>query len=54
MAALKGALWATPRVFGVVQKTSSSLTSSREKGLQSLLEEQTLASLQMDSINPHL
>lgn len=47
MAALKGALWATPRVFGVVQKTSSSLTSSREKGLQSLLEEQTLASLQM-------
>ena len=36
-----------PRVFGIVRKNSSSLTSSRAKGSQSLLEEQTLASLQM-------
>ena len=35
-----------PRVFGGVQN-SSSLTLSSEKGSQSLLEEQTLASLQM-------
>lgn len=47
METLKGGLQVVPRVFGVVQKNSSSLTSSRAKGSQSLLEEQTLVSLQM-------
>ena len=36
-----------PKVFGVVQKNSSSFTSSRAKGSQSLLGEQMLVSLLM-------